>query len=332
MKNKGSANIGSDERAKYTRRSALGILGSGLVFTLHAIGTESRPNPVWKTAVGLNGFESASRKYKKTYPIWEILDFASRLGFDGVELVQGWPMGDYPGANEIDRITALRRLYSGFGLRVFSIQTSADGAFDPDARIRQRWLEQFRERALFARRLGCDCIGMWPGGPLRGQSIDEAIDRLSESFREAGKIAGDLGMVAAFEIEPPFVFNTEEHLLRIHRQADHPALKVIYDPSHFDLMNGSTGRPHELLKRVGVRNIGYVHLTDTDGTLRDGGTSKHLPCGDGHANVAESIRVLKEEGFRGWIMIDAWEVPDPYDACVKGKRMLDAAAEVSAKL
>jgi sugar phosphate isomerase/epimerase len=107
---------------------------------------------------------------------------------------------------------------------------------------------------------------------------------------------------------------------------DHPNLKVIYDPSHFDLMNGSTGRPHELLARVGVSNIGYLHLTDTDGTLRDGGTSKHLACGDGQANIPTSLRILREGQFRGWIMIDAWEIPDPYDACRKGYGAIRAAA------
>jgi hypothetical protein len=32
----------------------------------------------WKIGLGLNGFASASKKYKKTFPIWEVLDFASR--------------------------------------------------------------------------------------------------------------------------------------------------------------------------------------------------------------------------------------------------------------
>lgn len=80
-----------------------------------------------------------------------------------------------------------------------------------------------------------------------------------------------------------------------------------------------------MLKRIGVENIGYVHLTDTDGTLRDGGTSKHLACGDGHAHIPESLQTLLKGGFNGWIMIDAWEIPDVYDACRKGKAMIDAA-------
>ncbi len=300
----------------------LGLLGA----LTPLAGRAAEHNALWRTAVGLNGFESGTAKYRKTYPIWEVLQFASRHGFDGVELVQNWPMGPYPRSGETERIAALRQLYAGFGLQIFSIQLGADGAFDPEPAVRDGWLKEFRDRATLAKRLGASCVGLWPYGALRGQSVDQALDGLAKSFHEVGRIAADLGLVAAFEIEPPFVFHTAEHLLRIHRQADHPALKVIYDPSHFDLMNGSTGRPHELLQRVGVANIGYVQLTDTDGTLRDGGTSKHLACGDGHAHIPESLRMLREGGFRGWIMIDSWEVPDPYDACAKGKQALDAAA------
>lgn len=300
------------------------VMGAaGLAGTVLA---EGAPNLRWRTAIGLNGFESSARKYQQSFPLWEVLNFAAGEGFDGVELVQGWPMGPYPRGTEMARITALRRQYAGFGLQIFSLQLGADGAFDPDPAVRGRWLAEFRDRARLAKLLGCHCVGLWPGGGLRGQTVDQALDLLAKSFHEAGKVAGDLGLIAAFEIEPPFVFNTAEHLVRIHRQADHPALKVIYDPSHYDLMNGSTGRPHELLLEVGVANIGYLHLTDTDGTLRDGGTSKHLPCGDGHANIPESLRLLREGGFRGWIMVDAWEIPDPYDACRKAKRMLDASA------
>lgn len=276
----------------------------------------------WKTAIGLNGFQSSGHKYQENYPLWEVLDFARTEGFDGIELVSDWPQGGYPPADDPARVRALRRLYDGFGLRIFSLQLGADGAFDPDADKRRAWVKGVGEKARLARQLGCACIGMWPGGGLRGQSIDLAIARLAESFHAVGDLAGEQGVLAAFEIEPPFVFNTGDHLKRILAATAHPNLKTIYDPSHFDLMNGSTGRPHELLQRIGVANIGYVHLTDTDGTLRDGGTSKHLACGDGHANIPESLRVLRDGGFKGWLMIDAWEIPDPYDACRKGLAMI----------
>lgn len=278
---------------------------------------------MFKSAVGLNGFQSGSRKYGKNYPIWEVLDFSQRNGFDGVELVSDWPSGPYPGSSEMDRIKSLRGLYDRYGLKIFSIQLGADGAFDPSAAVRKAWLEQFRDRVELARQLGCECVGMWPGGGLRGQTIDQAIEALAKTFREAGKIAAEHGLVACFEIEPVFVFNKEDHYMRILRGADHPGLKGIYDPSHFDQMNGATGKPEEMLERVGVRNIGYVHFCDTDSTLRDGATSKHLGCGDGRLDCAKSLQILKDGGFRGWIMVDEWEVPDPYDACVKCKKAID---------
>ncbi len=313
--------------APMPRRTALKLAGAALALpALAATARAADKNPLWKTAVGLNGFQSGSRKYKKNYPIWEVLDFASRHGFDGVELVADWPSGGYPAAAEKERVRALRRLYDLYGLKIFSIQLGAGGAFDPDDAARRRWLEELRDRLELARQLGCDCVGMWPGGGLRGQTLDQALDRLAKSFHAAGRIAADLGLLACFEIEPVFVFNQADHYLRILHGADHPALKGIYDPSHFDLMNGSTGKPEELLRRVGAKNIGYVQFCDTDGTLRDGGTSKHLACGDGHLDCARSLQVLREGGFRGWIMVDEWEVPDPYDACVKCKQAIDAAA------
>ncbi|MFB3786936.1 MAG: sugar phosphate isomerase/epimerase family protein [bacterium] len=277
----------------------------------------------WKAAIGLNGFASVAGKYKKLHPLWEILDFAANAGFEGVELVEDWPMGGYPQAGETDRIRALRRLYDGFGLRIFSIQNGVAAAFDPDPSVRKEWLRQFEDRARFAQAVGCECLGMWPGGGLRGQTIDEALNRLAESFHAAADIAAGLGLIPAFEIEPPFVFNTEEHMRAILEKANHPALRVIYDPSHFDLMNGSSGKPHEMLLRIGVENVGYLQLTDTDGALRDGGTSKHLPCGDGHAQIDVSLQILRDRGFKGWIMIDGWEIPDQYDAARKGKQAID---------
>jgi sugar phosphate isomerase/epimerase len=305
------------------RRHALKLFfGTAAATACRALALAGANDVQWKTAIGLNGFMSSARKYNKHFPIREVLGYAARTGFDGVELVRGWPEDDYPTPDQKQKIAALKGMYDAFGLQIFSIQTGAGGAFSPSVQVRQRWLAQMRNRFEFARAVGCACVGMWPGGGLRGQTIDEAIRRLAASFREVAKIGDDLGLITAFEIEPPFVFNTEAHLRQILENADDPRVKTIYDPSHFDLLNGSEGKPHEMLKRIGVEHVGYVHFTDTDGTLRDGGTSKHLGAGDGHIDVAASFKTLKKGGFNGWIMVDTWQVPDPYDASTKGLKAI----------
>lgn len=310
----------------FTRRAAIKTMVLGAVTApLASLSRAKEEASRWKIAVGLNGFQSGSRKYGKNYPIWEVLDFASRNGFEGVELVADWPQGRYPASTEDSRVRALRRLYDLYGVRIFSIQLGADGAFAPDSATREAWVTEFRDRIKLARELGCDCVGMWPYGGLRGQTVDEAMARLIQSFKQAAAIASDHGILACFEIEPVFAFNTAEHYLRILEGVGHPSFKGIYDPSHFDQMHGRQGKPEELLAKVGVQNIGYLQFCDSDGTLRDGGTSKHLACGDGNTDCAKSLKMLKAGGFRGWIMIDEWEVPDPYDACLKCKRVIDQA-------
>ena len=311
-----------------TRRQFL-ISGAGAVAMAKAAFAETRnpeskiQDPKWKTGLGLNGFMSSGQEFNKTYPIWEVLDFAATQGFDGIELVDGWPMGAYPRQDDPKRVAALKRLYDQYGLRIYTIQTGGAACYCADAAARRDWLRTFADQVRLCQRLGCEFIGHWPGGGLAGNpDVDHAIDNLVASYCEAAGICADAGMHMSFEIEPPFVFNTLDHLQRILAGVDHPACKTNYDPSHFDLMWGSKGKPEEMLERVGVEHIGHVHLTDTDGTMF-GGTSKHLACGDGHCDIPASLKTLWDGGFEGWIMIDGWKIEDVYTAARKGKQAID---------
>lgn len=283
------------------------------------------PDALWKTAVGLNAFMSSVIKYDTVYPDWEALDHISRSGFDGVELAPKWPLGGYPRANEPERIAALRRMFDYYDLQIFSIQTSATDSFSPDDAIRRRWLEDFEQWAILAKEIGCECLGTWPDGELGNQTLEEATARFTESMNAAAHIAAKHGLTVGFELEPVFIFQGIDTLNTIMAEAfaRTSPLKIIYDHSHFDWLNGGTGKPHELLERIGVEHISYVHLTDTDGTQRPGGSTKHLACGDGYIDLTASYQTLLDGGFKGWVMVDAWAVPDVYYAFDKGMASID---------
>jgi sugar phosphate isomerase/epimerase len=306
------------DRRTFLQLSAL----QACLFALPAAASNTPPKP-WKMGLGLNGFMSSESEYGKKYPLWEVLDFAADYGFDGIELVEGWPQGGYPSPAESARVDALRRLYDQYGLSVYTIQTGGLAhAADPGART--AWLNHFRDYARLATALGCEFIGHWPGGDLAGnEDVAGAIRNLAQSYREAATIAQDHGLWLSFEIEPPFIFNTLDHLRAILDATDHPACKTNYDPSHFDLMSGSRGTPEAMLRALGVEHIGHVHLTDTDGT-QYGGTSRHLACGEGHCDIPASLKTLWDGGYRGWIMVDAWKIEDPYNAAREGKDAVTA--------
>lgn len=299
---------------------AAGMLMAGVTGTARAAAA-----PGWKSAIGLNGFMSSADRCKKNYPIWDILDFAARDGFDGVELLDNWPMGALPGIGETQRIAALKRFYDQYGLRTYSLQTGGSAIYAADADARKAWLKDFQTKVRLGQQLGFVFLGNWPGGGLEDNAdVHAAIKNLASSYREAATMCADAGMYLSFEIEPPFLFNRLEHLQQILAETDHPACKTNFDVSHFDLMSGSRGKPEEMLKQLGVQHIGHIHLTDTDGTLF-GGTSKHLPCGEGHCDIAAALKTLWEGGYNGWIMIDAWLTEDPYHASHMGKQAIETA-------
>ncbi len=168
----------------------------------------------WRLAFGLNGFESSEQSFHNDFPIWEVLEFAQREGFEGIEMVPNWPRkGMYLDPTDDRRIASLRGLFAKYSLKIFSIQTFGQEAFQRDRSTRER---------------------------------------------------------------------------------------------------------------IGVDRIGYIQFTDTDGTLFHG-TSKHLPCGDGHIDVQKSLETLWRGGFEGWFMFDAWDTQNPYDACHKGRLAVEAA-------
>ncbi len=253
------------------------------------------------------------------------MDFAQKEGFEGVELTQNWPQGALPFSKEDKRIRSLREFYAKYNQKIFSIQTFTNGdAYSKNRSERERWLKQFRDQVYFAKKAGAECIGFWPTGNLRGQSVQQGIENLILSLKEAAKIVADQELLFSLEVEPPFNFNKIEHLIAIIEGVSHPLIKAMYDPSHFDLMNGGKGKPEELLLKIGIDKIGYLHLTDCDGTIYEG-TSKHLACGEGHIDIAKSLDLLWDGGFEGWVMIDAWMIQDPYNACSKGKKAIDQA-------
>jgi len=183
------------------------------------------PGP-WKSGLGLNGFTSAAGAYQREYPIWEVLDFAAETGFDGIDLVEGWPVGGYPAHEDVRRVNALKRMYDQYGLQIYTIQTGGSAAYAADVARREAWVNGFRDRVKLCAALGCDFIGHWPGGGFEGNpDVDHAIQNLVASYRAAPEICTAAGLYLSFEIESHFLFNAEEHLAHILSQVNHPARK-----------------------------------------------------------------------------------------------------------
>jgi sugar phosphate isomerase/epimerase len=309
---------------RMTRRSLLcgamaGAAGTAIGSLAAAGSANHATNPKrWKTAVGLNGFESV-RSYGYRMDLHEVLDFVRVCGFDGVELVD-WPE-PYPQTEEEAR--AVQRMYDRLGLEIMTLQgRGMDGnCGSPDAASRQRYLRHLKHQVDLLHGWGSKFIALWSGGPV-GPGSEEYLKWTAETWAELTEYAQQYDMYVTTEPEPVMATHTFELLHKLVNWIDSPHFYVTFDPSHSTIMGG--GDPMNFLREFRGR-VGHVHFTDTDGTRRgETGTSKHLTLGDGKLDLLSLLRELKDQGYDKWIMLDLWRLPDIYRGAYVGKKRLDA--------
>lgn len=73
---------------------------------------------------------------------------------------------------------------------------------------------------------------------------------------------------------------------------DHPNFTTMFDTFHANIEEKN---PAESLRKH-IKSVGHVHISEND---------RGTP-GTGHAQIKESIAVLKEEGYDGWLTIEAF--------------------------
>ncbi len=273
----------------------------------------------WRFAIGLNGFGSSETHHGTRYVYEEILDFARSEGFEGIELWRGWRDG-YPDPDDDGGIRAIRQKVEAYGLTVFSLQGGVRGVnpISDDVAERSEYAARLTRQVDMAVKFGCDAMGLWAAGrPPDNAGEDEVIERLAGTVRPVCRHAADRGIILAIEGEPPLIVNSAQRYRKLFAAVGMDAFKVIFDPSHFDILGGGRGRPQDLLLELGVDRVGYVQFSDGDSTLRPlpGGraaTSRHLACGDGTYDIQQLCSLLLDGGFRGWMQMDSWGTRDAY--------------------
>lgn len=289
---------------------------------LAAAGVARAAASPWKFAIGLNGFGSSEIYHSKRYDYDDILGFARSEGFQGIELWRNW-RGGYPDPGDQLAVRARREKVESYGLQIFSIQAGGPRGVNPISGERaqqQAYTEALQRHVNLAVGLGCDAMGLWPPGGRAAEGVTEdlMIERLAAAIKPAARYAIDKGIFIAIEGEPPLSINKPDHYHKLFAAVGMKEFKVIFDPSHFDMLAGGNGKPEALLRELGVDRVGYVQFCDGDGTLRPApqggpGTSRHLPCGQGRYDIPGLLDLLYRGGFRGWFQIDSWATEDPYE-------------------
>ena len=241
---------------------------------------------------------------------------AARLGGEGIEHYDGFFRSLAP--PDVDPIA---RLIESIGQETSMMCFSPDFTH-PDAEERKRQVERQKAAIDLTVHLGARHCRTLSGQRHPGLSRTDGVARTVDGIRRSLEYAERRGVVLCMENHykdgtwryPEFA-QPEDVFLEIIEQIDSPHFGVQYDPS-----NAFVGGfdPVKFLEKVAGRGV-TMHASDR--YLAPGATLDDLKTGDGATGYASALkhgetgkgmndydaifRILAENGFNGWISVEA---------------------------
>lgn len=226
------------------------------------------------------------------------LTFVKECGFDGVEV----PLFD----GDVAHYQKVAAMLDGIGLqRTCSAGLAPEhNPIDASAAVRRAAVDRLKWAIDCAHALGAEVLC----GPLHsafkvfsghGPTEDE-IQRSADVLREAAEYAAPAGVLLAPEALNRFecyLLNTAAQMRDLCERVDHPSLRAHYDTHHMHLEEHDAGAAVKTCAPV----LGHVHLSENN---------RGVP-GRGQVDWAGTFAALKDEGYDGWCVIEAFSRLDP---------------------
>ena len=235
---------------------------------------------LWTTSVG--------RKHEK------LLRDIRQTGFDGVEIpiFEGKP-DDYRRLGELlDRIGLERTAVSAMG-------DPAMNLISPDQATRRRGIEYMKWAIDCAEALGANTLsgplhstlGQFSGNGPTAAELKRSVSSQRAIGDHAAKHGVTIGLEALNRFEC-YLVNTMDDLAAHIDAIGHPNIRAMYDTFHSNIEEAD---PIGAFTRNRDRIV-HVHISEND---------RGVP-GRGNIPWAETFRALRENGYDGWLTIEAF--------------------------
>lgn len=269
------------------------------------------------------------------YTCEEVLDDFARLGFSGTENCRKFPKDP-------------RLLKEALGDRGIQLTSQWKGVVFSDPAIRQAELAAYRRHVEFLHEMGsqhvvtCELGGSIIGDPRRPRGVAEVIpptdeqwNYMVEGLHQAGEICREYGMKLVYHYHIGTIVEKPEEIDRLMKTTDPDLVHLLFDTGHA-YYGGAD--PLMLLTKYADR-IPYIHLKDVRQEVLDRVRAKQMPFqsairegvftvpGDGAIDFSPILRKLIQNGFAGWMILEAEQNPaiaEPNAYAEKCKRYLDS--------
>jgi D-psicose/D-tagatose/L-ribulose 3-epimerase len=252
-----------------------------------------------------------------TDELMPVCESLKKMGYDGVEI----PLFNY----DLD-YGQLGKQLDDIGLQrtAVTVRTADDNPVSPDAGVRQAGIDASKRAIDCCQAVGAthlvgpfhSALGEFTG---TGPTADEWKWGVESMRAVAEHAAGARVMLALeslnrFEI---YLLNTIADAVRFARDVNHPSCRIMYDTFHANIEEKNIGEAI----RTGDNAIVHVHISEND---------RSTP-GQGHVDWKTTFDTLREIGYDGWMVVEAFglALPELAAATKIWRRMYDTEEKLA---
>lgn len=235
-------------------------------------------------------------------PAWtwtQILDFAAAHDFAAVELRGLQTNMDLTKAPEFapERLPEAVRQIADRGLRISCLGASAE-MHHMDTAKRAEQLDEARRFIDLAPALHAPYVRVFGNKFVEGVPRDAMITHIARGLQELGTYARSKDVTVLIESHGDFTDSPT--LLDVLRQADSPAVALLWD-AHHTFVSGKE-QPEDTVRQLG-RYIRHTHLKDS---VPQGSDRRYVLTGTGEVPVRRQVAALAATGYHGYYSFE-WE-------------------------
>ncbi|MFO0902572.1 MAG: sugar phosphate isomerase/epimerase [Pirellulales bacterium] len=246
-----------------------------------------------------------------------VLEMLKNLGYDGVEIPLFNTSLDYQAWGK--RLDDL-----GLERTAVTVRGGDDNPISPDAAVRAKGVEATKKVLDCCAAVGAttlvgpyhSALGVFSG---QGPTTDEwkwGVDSMRQVAEHAGKVNVTLGVECLNRFET-YLLNTHADSARFVREVGHPYCRMMYDTFHANIEEKSITQAIHACADV----LCHVHISEND---------RSTP-GKGNVRWAENFDALRQIGYNGWLMVEAFglALPELAAATKIWRRMFESELQLS---
>ena len=246
-----------------------------------------------------------------------VLASLKEMGYDGVELPMFNTELDYAAwGAQLDEL--------GLERTAVTVRGEEDNPISPDAAVRAAGVAATKKVLDCCAAAGAthlvgpyhSALGVFTG---QGPTEDEwkwGIDSMRQVAEHAGSVGVTLGVECLNRFET-YLLNTHADAARFVKEVDHPNCRMMYDTFHANIEEKNIANAIRSCADVCC----HVHISEND---------RSTP-GQGNVRWAENFDTLKEVGYDGWLMIEAFglALPELVAATKIWRRMYESEEQLA---